>query len=202
VDYNLKINMKSFIPSSIYFHIATIGKYQEIFDEIYSEILESNLIDEVDLINLCIVGKGELIVPPHKKNIIYKDPYIDSGEFFTLNLIKTFSDSMDEKYRILYLHTKGVTTPDNSCIDDWRQYMTYFNVNQYQKCFDMLDECDSCGVDLVSDPTVHYSGNFWWANSHYVRTLPEHIGGEYCDPEFWVLNRAKVLFKLPKVKWN
>ena len=64
--------MKSFIPSSIYFHIATIGKYQEIFDEIYSQILESNLINEVDLINLGIVGEGELIVPSHKKIIIYK----------------------------------------------------------------------------------------------------------------------------------
>ena len=79
---------------------------------------------------------------------------------------------MNEKYGILYLHTKGVTTPDNLCIDDWRQYMTYFNVNQYQKCFDMLDEYDSCGVDLVSEPATHYSGNFWWANSSYIKQLP------------------------------
>jgi hypothetical protein len=164
--------MKVNIPSVIYFHIATIGKYQEIFDEIYSQILESNLINEVKLINLCIVGDGELIFPSHKKIKIYKDPYIESGEFFTLNLIKTFSDSVNEKYGILYLHTKGVTTPDNLCIDDWRQYMTYFNVNQYQKCFDMLDEYDSCGVDLVSEPATHYSGNFWWANSSYIKQLP------------------------------
>jgi hypothetical protein len=124
------------------------------------------------LINLGIVGESELIIPSHKKIIIYKDPYIESGEFFTLNLIKTFSDSVNENHRILYLHTKGVTTPDNLCIDDWRQYMTYFNVNQYQKCFDMLDEYDSCGVDLVSEPTIHYSGNFWWANSSYIKQLP------------------------------
>lgn len=34
--------MKVNIPSVIYFHIDTIGKYQGIFDEIYSQILESN----------------------------------------------------------------------------------------------------------------------------------------------------------------
>jgi hypothetical protein len=71
--------MKVNIPSVIYFHIATIGKYQEIFDEIYSQILESNLINEVKLINLCIVGDGELIFPSHKKIKIYKE-----GKFHSL----------------------------------------------------------------------------------------------------------------------
>jgi len=166
------LTSKALIPSVIYFHIATVGKYQEVFDEIYSQILESNLIDEVNLINLCIVGEGELNVPSHKKMIIYKDPYIETGEFFTLNLIKKFSDSVDENCRVLYIHTKGVTTPNNLCIDDWRRYMTYFNVNQHQKCFDQLDEYDSCGVDLVKEPAIHYSGNFWWANSSYIKQLP------------------------------
>lgn len=164
--------MKVVTPSVIYFHIATIGKYQEIFDEIYSQIVESNLIDKINFINLCVVGEGELIVPPHKKIKIYKDSCVESGEFFTLNLIKVFSDSVDKNYKILYLHTKGVTTPNNLCIDDWRQYMTYFNVNQYQRCFDILEEYDSCGVDLVSEPAIHYSGNFWWANSSYIKKLP------------------------------
>jgi hypothetical protein len=164
--------MEDVISSVIYFHIATIGKYQEIFDEIYSEIIQSGLIDKVNLLNLSVVGGGELTVQPHSKIKIHKHLYVETGEFFTLNLIKTFSDSIDENCKILYVHTKGVTTPDNPCIDDWRQYMTYFNVNQYQKCFDTLEEYDSCGVDLVNEPTIHYSGNFWWANSSYIKKLP------------------------------
>jgi hypothetical protein len=164
--------MKVIFPSVIYFHIATIGKYQEIFDEIYSQIVKSNLINEVEIINLCIVGGGKLEVSMNKKIKIYRDLYVETGEFFTLNLIKQFSESTEQNFKILYIHTKGVTTPDNLCIDDWRQYMTYFNVNQYRKCFDMLDEYDSCGVDLVSEPALHYSGNFWWANSSYIKRLP------------------------------
>ena len=164
--------MKVIIPSVIYFHIATIGKYQEIFDEIYSQIVKSNLINEVEIINLCIVGGGKLEVCFNEKIKIYRDLYVETGEFFTLNLIKQFSESTEQNFKILYIHTKGVTTPDNLCIDDWRQYMTYFNVNQYQKCFDVLEEYDSCGVDLVSEPTIHYSGNFWWANSSYIKRLP------------------------------
>ena len=158
--------------NQIYFHIATIGKYQDIFDEIYSQIIESNLINQVGSINLCIVGQGDLMIQENDKIKIYQDSDISSGEFFTLDLLKTFSDSVEQNHKILYLHTKGVTTPDNPCIDDWRKYMTYFNINQYEKCLYSLNQYDSCGVDLVNDPTLHYSGNIWWANSSYIKELP------------------------------
>ena len=158
--------------NQIYFHIATIGKYQDIFDEIYSQIIESNLINQVGSINLCIVGQGDLMIQENDKIKIYQDSDISSGEFFTLDLLKTFSDSVVQNHKILYLHTKGVTTPDNPCIDDWRKYMTYFNINQYEKCLYSLNQYDSCGVDLVNDPTLHYSGNIWWANSSYIKKLP------------------------------
>jgi hypothetical protein len=158
--------------NQIYFHIATIGKYQDIFDEIYSQIIESNLINQVGSINLCIVGQGDLIIQENDNIKIYQDSDISSGEFFTLDLLKTFSDSVEQNHKILYLHTKGVTTPDNPCIDDWRKYMTYFNINQYEKCLYSLNQYDSCGVDLVNDPTLHYSGNIWWANSSYIKKLP------------------------------
>lgn len=158
--------------NQIYFHIATIGKYQDIFDEIYSQIIESNLINQVGSINLCIVGQGDLIIQENDKIKIYQDSDISSGEFFTLDLLKTFSDSVEQNHKILYLHIKGVTTPDNPCIDDWRKYMTYFSINQYEKCLYSLNQYDSCGVDLVNDPTLHYSGNIWWANSSYIKKLP------------------------------
>ena len=158
--------------NQIYFHIATIGKYQDIFDEIYSQIIESNLINQVGSINLCIVGQGDLMIQENDKIKIYQDSDISSGEFFTLDLLKTFSDSVEKNHKILYLHTKGVTTPDNPCIEDWRKYMTYFNINQYEKCLYSLNQYDSCGVDLVNDPTLHYSGNILWANSSYIKKLP------------------------------
>jgi hypothetical protein len=158
--------------SVIYFHIAAVGRYQEIFNEIYSQIVQSKLIDRIDFINLCIVGDHNLVYEYHEKIKIHEDPYVETGEFFTLDLIKKFSEKIEEEYNILYIHTKGVTTPDNPCIDDWRQYMTYFNINKYERCFNILDQYDSCGVDLVKEPAVHYSGNFWWAKSSYIKKLP------------------------------
>jgi hypothetical protein len=158
--------------NTIYFHVGTIGKYQEIFDEIYYEIVESNLINQISAINLCIVGQGDLVIQPNEKIRIHQDSNVNSGEFFTLDLLKSFADSVEENHKILYIHTKGVTTPDNQSIVDWRKYMTYFNVQQYKNCLQLLDNCDSCGVDLVDEPALHYSGNFWWANSSYIKKLP------------------------------
>lgn len=156
----------------VFFHVATIGNYQEIFDEIYSKIHKSNLFDEIDLLNICIVGNGELHYKENKKIMIYKNSNLEEGEFFTLEILKLFSNSSPQKCKILYIHTKGVTTPNNDCIVDWRKYMSYFNINLYKNCLDALEFYDSCGVDLVFEPTIHYSGNFWWANSDYIKKLP------------------------------
>lgn len=156
----------------IYFHVATIGNHQEIFDEMYYQIEKSNLIENVDLLNVCIVGDSNLNVSSNDKINVYRTDEVSEGEFYTLNKIKSFSDSSSTNNKILYLHTKGVTTPKNLCIVDWRKYMTYFNVEKYSECLDFLDQFDSCGVDLVSEPTIHYSGNFWWANSSYIKKLP------------------------------
>jgi hypothetical protein len=158
--------------SAIYFHVGTIGKYQEIFDEIYFEIKESGLLNQVESLTIGIVGSGKLKIEENDKIKVHTNPNLELGEFFTLDLLKKFSDTTIENYKILYLQTKGVTAPNNPCIEDWRQYMTYFNVRQYQKCFDVLDEYDCCGVDLVSEPALHYSGNFWWSNSSYIKKLP------------------------------
>lgn len=155
---------------SLYFHVATIGNYQQVFDEIYSKVLKSGLYYFLDNVNICIVGGGNLKVPQDVN--VFRDSDISKGEFFTLEKIENISKSSDENLKILYLHTKGVTNPNNQCIIDWRKYMTYHNVIKYDKCIKALDCYDACGVDFVEEPAKHFSGNFWWANSFYIKTLP------------------------------
>jgi hypothetical protein len=156
----------------IYFHIATVGNYQEIVDEINDMILKSGLIEKSEDIFISVVGDGQVDYPKIDKFKLERIPGIESGEFYTLNKIKKFSDSSEDNYKILYIHTKGVTTPVNQCITDWRNYMSYFNIVKHQLAIDYLDRYDTYGVDLVEEPVTHYSGNFWWANSNYIKFLP------------------------------
>jgi hypothetical protein len=156
----------------LYFHVATIGNYQEVFDEIYQILIKSNLKNFLNQINICIVGPDDLKFPFDSKIKLYRNNDNSVGEFFTLQKIEQRSKQFKDNLKILYLHTKGVTTPNNQCIIDWRKYMTYFNVVKYQDCLDSLNSYDACGVDFFEEPAKHFSGNFWWVNSNYIKTLP------------------------------
>jgi hypothetical protein len=157
----------------IYFHVATIGKYQDIFDEIIIELKRSNLFYLCSKMVIGVVGEGILNIPYNHRIEIYKSANIEFGEFFTLNLLKNESDSLNINHKILYLHTKGVTAGNNLAIRDWRVYMTYFLVNRYIYCVNSLTIYDACGVDYEKLPAPHFSGNFWWSNSEYIKTLPK-----------------------------
>jgi hypothetical protein len=97
---------------------------------------------------------------------------INIGEFYTLKQIEMHCKSTITNDKILYIHTKGVTSNNNECINDWRKYMLYFNVVQHEQASKELENYDTYGVDLVTEPTKHYSGNFWWSNSNHIKKLP------------------------------
>lgn len=156
----------------VYVHVATIGNYQEVVDEIFESLTKTNLINTADLINVCIVGNGELNIPTNGNIKINQISDVNTGEFYTLKQIETYCKSTNTNDKILYIHTKGVTSSNNECINDWRKYMLYFNVEQHEKAVTQLDFYDTYGVDLVTEPTKHYSGNFWWANSNHIKKLP------------------------------
>ena len=74
-----------------------------------------------------------------------------------------------EKYKnILYLHSKGVTLPDNINVQHWVNYMEHFTINNWETCMGFLEEYDTCGVELRNIPMKHYSGNFWWVSTKYL----------------------------------
>lgn len=156
----------------IFFHVATIGNYQEIVDEIFDSLIISNLINVADNIYVCVVGNGNINVPSNKNIKISQIHDINTGEFYTLNCIENYVKNIISNDKILYIHTKGVTSPNNECINDWRKYMIYFNIEKYNEAIKYLESFDTYGVDLVMHPTKHYSGNFWWSNSNHIKKLP------------------------------
>jgi hypothetical protein len=193
---------------AIFFHIAAVNKYQSLFEEMFTEVIECGLLDACDKATLCVVGNADLMLPESDKIEVIYDPEgavnhqtsVEYGEFFTLTKLKEFADSCDVNTKILYTHLRGVTSPQNTCIPSWRKYMTYWNITKFQESLDLLNSCDACGVDLI-DKSVwpyasHFSGNMWWANSDYIKTLPQiseidHPGSEQKatlrhNGEFWI----------------
>jgi hypothetical protein len=168
-----------------------MGNYQQIVDDIMNRINSSGLIDHVESVRFYYTG-------PIPKNIFFhagkrinflNGPNLKDFEFPTLNGLKDFCAHTPGQ--ILYLHTKGVSAPDNECINDWREYMMYITIERFADCFKALETHDSCGVDVRNEPVPHYSGNFWWANSEHINSLPypkelPTVLTERHKAEFWV----------------
>jgi len=170
----------------IYIHICCINNYKELVLEHLEKIKESGLYDVVDEIRFCVLGQiDETLIKDKIKLWAYSN---DNSlyEKFTINTIR--NDCMKEDMNVLYLHTKGVTKPNNKMVKSWVDYLCYFNIGQYKKCLELLETNDTVGVNLqdIHWQQLHYSGNFWWSKSQYIKKLGVCPNQHYNDPEFWL----------------
>jgi hypothetical protein len=106
---------------------------------------------------------------------LFATPNIEDYEFPTLARVWRQAQEDRGAFLCYYLHTKGaslVATRRRAPANAWRIYMEYFNIERWRDCVAALREYETCGVELQSNES-HYSGNFWWATSEYVRKLPD-----------------------------
>lgn len=95
---------------------------------------------------------------------------------------KIFNDCQSEEIRVCYIHTKGITSGMKISKDTmqshknyyyWRQYLNWGVIEQWKACVSALNDYDVAGVNFYTEPSKHFSGNFWWANSSYIKQLPD-----------------------------
>jgi GR25 family glycosyltransferase involved in LPS biosynthesis len=170
-----------------------------------------NIFDKIYIINIGlpienIYGDKFEIINYSDNIALYENP--------TINFIRNFSEINANSY-VLYLHTKGVRyNPNDTKENDWIDYMLYFLVEQSQLCISVLNndyETVGCNYNRDIDRTVdgwnmndphsypsHYSGNFWWANSNYLKTLPllSVENPERMAPEFWLFKNNPTFYNL------
>jgi len=203
VDVQLKpVNKLSLDkPIRIYYHIGAIDDdYQSIVDEQLFKLKNSGLLDCADKIYYSIVGKQQVTLPENFE-CRYKNKKFKVAELPLLEILR--EDSKKDDFYCLYLHTKGssrnyLKTP-KGVGRIWRNYLDYFNIEQWKKCVTLLDSYDTVGTSLKKSAgwyLDHYSGNFWWANSDYISTLPSVYDVKLKDEtkdnrykaEMWILN--------------
>ena len=191
------------------YHIACMNDWVSIFNQQMSNIEKSGILDVIDEFLVVSLSQQEKNfyyidnkIKKNKGRIVYKSSNILQYEFPAIDLI--WNKSLHEKFKICYIHCKGVSITKNnmtfyhgsndldhlkSCVSDWRRYMEYFVINNYDKCLDILDEYDCCGVNLVDSPKNHYSGNFWWNKSDYIKKLTpiKNLNkNDRYDCEYWI----------------
>ena len=158
----------------IYYHIYAIDGVESIIDE------QLNLIkthfDFPYILNVGISIADDNISIDYIINKFEKirDVRSKGNEFVTLDLIEKDKEKFGDSDYILYIHTKGASKQDNQNVISWRYLMNYFNIEKVKNVFKLFEktEFNTYGVHYIaSNNKSHYSGNFWWAKSSYLKTL-------------------------------
>ena len=167
-----------------------------IFNDQINYLKESGLYDKLDYIFVTLLGKNVLLTHDYKIKVIYYSENQNEMEFPSIQRIKYFADNISKKIKILYIHTKGVTNKDHSY--EWRKYLEYFLIEKNSLCLNALDHYKCVGVNhqYYYDENKyrnHFSGNFWWANSDYIKTLPLlEINEDRYVVEHWLIGHLEI----------
>jgi hypothetical protein len=177
---------------NVYINVAVMNNVDLILSQILDRIDTSGLYEKSNEIYLVINGNISDIkinLDKEKYKIINSNHDTSKCEFPTLDLLWQHCQESND-LNILYLHTKGVSKPNNKNIESWTEFLSYFNIDLWQDRLNELDKFDCTGVDLKGNPQdieshpslwgwgkapLHYSGNFWWSKSTHIQKLPRPI---------------------------
>ena len=175
-----------------YIHICQKEGWRRSYDMLMSKIKESHLYEQSTTIRISVLSDDGVFEDDpryhdHKIVIIYKGRS-EEYERPTLLLMKKQSTDDPDNTLYFYLHTKGLRhfgTDEEQYVIDWINLMLYWNVEQWQKAIDVLNN-DYYWTYGCNHTGVHYSGNFWWTKKSHLARLSDTIPNYYTAPEDWV----------------
>jgi len=193
-------------------HVYMVHNWSEIFESQLEKIKASGLYDKLEKIFVGLNSQSEVpgfgpilhfneeVFNDKKVEILYYINKPDLYETLTLSFLHKFC--CESNVRVFYIHTKGVSRNSPQCQIDWRNLMEYFVIEKHKLCLQELVLNDIVGVNWHlgegymnasskkcedTEVTPHFSGNFWWANSDYIKRLPPlyPVKSKY-ECEFWI----------------
>ena len=185
--------MNSIMNVYVYVHVCCIHNWKDVFLKLYMNIKTSGLYHKIKGIkcNILTINNNDALffADLDKVEIIGIHNNLGLYETPTINLL--YEHALCEDFYVLYIHTKGVKHNNrNTNVTDWINYLTYFNIHKHEVCIKSLLDYDTVGVNLNDVVgTMHYSGNFWWSKSEYIRKLDKCVYQHYNSPEFWLTEK-------------
>lgn len=154
----------------------------EIVREQMQQLRESGLLDAA---SECIAGinGGEesrelvpLLLPAKFSFTLHR--LNSRSECATIFMLEQWVKAHPDWY-VLYFHAKGATHPaDDDFRRTWRECMMRHLVLNWRRCvLDLEAGCEAAGCHWMVPPETPpghhiFAGNFWWAKSSFLATLP------------------------------
>ena len=194
----------------IFFHVYLKSGYSRILIDKFKKFKSSGLYDSANKIYLTLYGDIEFNSEflNELKDMYSKIEYgivsnaVFNNEPDTLNLMLKKANEYESNTPMLYLHTKGLSYTHpimKRNVEAWVRYLDLFVINKWEECVKALEENDAAGGLYVYQDPKHFSGNFWWANSDYLKTLPRlnsHNINQYNRGEFWILSNTDKVYSV------
>jgi hypothetical protein len=166
----------------LFYHIADLPNWKPLVEEKIQLMKNKNLWQSFNTIFLLCHYNRNSFTPwlnqfktdNRINTILYTDSQNPLGEIYSNITIKEICDDLKNNTKIFRYHTKGLSqlyTDNKQIALDWNKYIDYYNIIQWKNTITHLDNYDTVGVN-VHQP-IHYSGNIYWANSDYIKTLPQ-----------------------------
>ena len=183
-----------------FMHIFQVHNWEEIVDSQIKRMKKSGLYNRIDKLFMGVVGGEKLREYGKKVKILYHIDKPDLYEGLTLSILHIYCHTFNGK--VFYIHTKGVSRNSPAQFTDWRRMMEHYIIDRHKICLSELDRNDVVGINWHlgegymgasfrhaegAEVTPHFSGNFWWANTDYIKRLPiiYPMKSRY-ECEFWI----------------
>jgi hypothetical protein len=161
---------------TVFYHLACLGNWKVVFEEQLIQLHRNGF----HYINLTVLGAAEelqwavetaerLEVRPA---LLLHSEDLTCFESLAMTAIESWARGADGY--VLYLHSKGVSNPTHLSKMKWRRLMMHELVEKWEQCLTQLPYYDVVGVNWRDMPPVsHFSGNFWYASTRYLRKLAD-----------------------------
>ena len=187
------------VPIYIFWHIFIddkgLSRAEHIINRQFDKIKKSGLLDRCNAIYIGYASTIDfplkhIITHPKVKIIAHK---VSGNEGVTTTCLKQFCDNKHTENLILYIHNRGMSHDEDSPSEDWTLMMEYFVVENWRTSIHVLKDKYTCGCEMwCFESTFHYSGNFWWSRSSYIKLLPfPSFHNRHTEAELWVLMLAE-----------
>jgi len=185
-DFLIEANSKSRKPNKLpyrgYWHVYAKNNWLDVVMEQIYIICSSGLYEKTEQITVGFIGSKtslevfkRLMAPYEKVYVAYATENALYYEYPTLNMLKDDADAAKGEFYGYYFHTKGTSKPDDHS-RPWREYMNHYVLRLWNKSVEALDagyETSGCNWIVAKECWEHhYSGNFWWFRSNYIKVLP------------------------------
>lgn len=206
-----KTPLASNTPLACFIHSTTLDLWKDTYlIELLDAMKNSGLLAKMS--SVCVINTGKPVDHSHLEShyapvkVVYYSENTMDFENATIRILHTFA-KLNPTYKILYMHTKGISYTPNHVfylgVQAWNQYMRYCLVTHHARCVRLLDVYDTVGCNFR--PTEHgngqhYSGNYWWGHARYIQQLPIHYLKDKYHPEFWLLQKEPLYFNVHSIE--